>query len=104
MKKKIRLKNGEYAELLQFVVVSNIVHAVVKTNDNRIDVVHHREIIFPEMVEVENMYTVEQILKAGTEGEISSININHLIDVLKRLYGTDESPNDGKSRTKLLIK
>lgn len=42
------------------------------------------------------MYTVEQILKAGTEGEISSIDVNHLIDVLKRLYGSDESPNSVK--------
>lgn len=48
MKNTIILKDGEYAELLQFVVVSNIVHAVVKTNDNRIDVVHHRDITFPE--------------------------------------------------------
>ena len=53
MKKKIILKDGGYAELLQFIVVSNIVHAVVKTTDNRIDIIHYRDIKFPEMVEIE---------------------------------------------------
>lgn len=53
MKKKIILKDGGYAELLHFVVISNILHAVVKTVDNRIDVIHYRDVKFPEMVEIE---------------------------------------------------
>jgi hypothetical protein len=42
------------------------------------------------------MYTVEQIRKAGTEGEISSIDVDHLITVLMELYGSGFSQHDGK--------
>lgn len=42
------------------------------------------------------MYTVEQIRNAGTEGEISLIDVEHLIDVLNRLYSSDVSQNSGK--------
>ncbi len=33
------------------------------------------------------MYTIAQIRKAGNEGEISTIDIEHLIATLVRLYG-----------------
>ena len=42
------------------------------------------------------MYTVEQIRKAGIEGEISSIDVDHLITVLIELFGSGISQNSGK--------
>lgn len=43
------------------------------------------------------MYTVEQIRKAGAEGEICSIDTEHLIDILDRLYGSNVSQNSGNA-------
>lgn len=39
------------------------------------------------------MYTIEQIRKAGIEGEINSIDVEHLIEVLVRMYKENEGKN-----------
>lgn len=83
MKKKIILKDGGYAELLHFVVVSNIVHAVVITEDNRIDVVHHRDITFPETVEEDNDKQIKLIPEIEYKEKLSSKTGNKHFDTGK---------------------
>lgn len=39
------------------------------------------------------MYTIEQIRKAGTEGEINHFDVDHIISTLELLFGDDSKQN-----------
>lgn len=39
------------------------------------------------------MYTAQQIINAGIEGEVNSIDVQHIVEVLQKLYGSGHPQN-----------